>query len=527
MAGKTQGLGAKAAGTIYPLFVGSAIGVLLAAFKIIIATRLLGPALFGIYVFVVSYYTLIGSINDFGISSYFKKRVAELNYKKDGRGMQRTLSAGFALGAAVSLTLALVGIFFSGYAAAVFGSSVGATQNLLEIGSLVLFTTIMFAIVSNVLIGLGHGKDYSVSYLTYVAIDFSITVYALLNGYGVIGILIGTLVGGVAGIFIALFYINKSLSYMDFCPWYPKMPDIKEIFDFSYPLAAYNFFAGSMQNFSVIFLGFFVSGTVIGNYGTALKGLFVLSVFYGSVVTVLLPTFSEAAKRNLGKAYNEGVFNSSLVYAVFVTFPVLLYFAVFSKPLIYLFVGVAYSLAPLYLTLMALGTVLSILGFLSGSMLIARGYTRKILKYGALSSLLQLFSIIMLVKYLGFGVIGAIASIFFVGSLANSIFFVFAVSRILKMRINMGKLARMFSANLAFLLSMAAVTYLIGSFGVEIIAGAALLVILYPAIVMLFGAMNLDEVAYFKRSTESLAFAGPLIAMVCEYMTAVGKRVSY
>ena len=67
MAKSGSGLGAKAAGTIYPLFIGNALGVLLAAFKIVIATRLLGAALFGVYVFIVSYYTLIGSVTDFGI----------------------------------------------------------------------------------------------------------------------------------------------------------------------------------------------------------------------------------------------------------------------------------------------------------------------------------------------------------------------------------------------------------------------------------------------------------------------------
>ena len=65
-----------------------------------------------------------------------------------------------------------------------------------------------------------------------------------------------------------------------------------------------------MQNFSVIFLGFFVSEVVIGNYGTALKGLSVIMVFYASVVTVLLPTFSEAAKKSVKRAYSEGVFNA-------------------------------------------------------------------------------------------------------------------------------------------------------------------------------------------------------------------------
>ena len=528
MAGRGSGLGAKAAGTIYPLFIGNVIGVLLAAFKIIVATRLLGPALFGVYVFVVSYYTLIGSINDLGIASYFKKYVAELNYKKDGKGMQRVLSAGFASVALVGLLVAVLGILISGYVASVFGASIGATQGMLELGSMILFTTIMFGAIASVLIGLGRGTDFSIAYVIYMAVDFSVTVYALLSGYGVIGILMGTLIGSTVGIVISLFYINRYLSrYMDFCPWYPKLKDIKSALTFSYPLAIYNFFSLSMQNFSVIFLGFFVSEVVIGNYGTALKGLSVLMVFYASVVTVLLPTFSEAAKKSVKRAYSEGVFNASVLYSVFVTVPALLYFAVYSKSIISIFIGNSYSLAPSYLTLIAAGTILGLIGFFSSSMLIARGFTRKILKYGAVSSLLQFVSMLVLVYYFGYGVVGAIISIFFVGNLANSLLFTFAVVRMLKIRLNVGKLIRLAAADICILLLMLGILYATGSFAIEIIAGLVALVIAYPAFVMIAKAMDRNEVEYFRASTEKLIFLGSLIGIVCAYMTAVGERMGY
>lgn len=526
MAKSGSGLGAKAAGTIYPLFIGNALGVLLAAFKIIIATRLLGAALFGVYVFVVSYYTLIGSVTDFGISSYFKKYVAELDYKRDGKGMQRVLSAGFASVAFVSLLLALLGILLSGYVASVFGGTIGVTQLLLELGSLILLSTIMYGAVSGILIGLGRGTDFSIAYLAYMASDLAITAYTLLNGYGVVGILLGTLIGSVIGLIAALFYINRYLSrYTGFCPWYPRLPDVRKALGFSWPLAIYNFFTNSMQNFSVILLGFFVSETVIGNYGTALKGLAVLLVFYGSVVSVMLPTFSEAAKKSAKRAYSEGVFNASVLYSVFVTFPILLFFAVFSKSLIYILIGSGYTLAPFYLTLIAIGTVIGLIGSFSGSMLIARGFTKKILKYGALSSVLQFVSMLALVPY--FGVIGAVAGIFFVGSAANSILFTFAVSRMLKIRIDIAKLSRLSLANIGAVVLMLMVLLTTQSMAVEIIAGLAILIMAYPAFVVISGAMDNREIEYFKSSTSSLAFAGPVIGAVCDYMAAVGKMRGY
>jgi len=526
MAKSGSGLGAKAAGTIYPLFIGNALGVLLAAFKIIIATRLLGAALFGVYVFIVSYYTLIGSVTDFGISSYFKKYVAELNYKRDGKSMQKVLSAGFASVALVSLLLALLGILLSGYIASVFGGTIGVTQALLELGSLILFSTIMYGAVAGILIGLGRGTDFSIAYLAFMASDLTITAYTLLSGYGIVGILLGTLVGSIIGLIVALFYINRYLShYMDFCPWYPKMPDVKKALGFSYPLAIYNFFTNSMQNFSVILLGFFVSESVIGNYGTALKGLAVLIVFYGSVVSVMLPTFSEAAKKSVKRAYSEGVFNASVLYSVFVTFPVLLFFAVFSKSLIYILIGSSYTLAPFYLTLIAIGTIMGLIGFFSGSMLIARGFTKKILKYGALSSLLQFVSVLLLVPY--FGVVGAIVGIFFIGSIANSVFFTFAVSRMLKIRIGLAKLSRLSLANIGAAILMLVALIAARSMAVEIIAGLAVLVIAYPAFVVISRAMNSKEIEYFKSSTSSLAFAGPVIGAVCDYMAAIGEKIGY
>jgi O-antigen/teichoic acid export membrane protein len=438
--------------------------------------------------------------------------------------MQKVLSAGFASVALVSLLLALLGILLSGYVASVFGGTIGVTQNLLELGSLILFSTIMYGAVAGILIGLGRGRDFSVAYLAYMASDLAITSYTLLNGYGIVGILLGSLIGSVIGLVVALFYINRYLSqYMDFCPWYPKAPDVKRALGFSYPLAIYNFFTNSMQNFSIILLGFFVSETVIGNYGTALKGLSVLLVFYGSVVSVMLPTFSEAAKKSVKRAYSEGVFNASVLYSVFVTFPILLFFAIFSKSLIYILIGSSYTLAPYYLTLIAIGTVTGLVGFFSGSMLIARGFTKKILKYGGLSSLLQFVSMLLLVPY--FGVIGAIVGIFFIGSVANSIFFTFAVSRMLKIRVNLAKLSRLSLANIGAALLMVIALFAAQSMAIEIIAGLAILIIAYPAFVVISRAMDSKEIEYFRSSTSSLAVAGPIIGAVCDYMAAVDERV--
>ena len=515
------GLGAKAAHTIYPLFVGNALGVIIAGFKIIIATRLLGPALFGMYVFIVSYYSLIGSVNDLGISSYFKKYAAELDYKKDGEGMQRMLSAGFFVVTGVSLLLAVIGIALSGFVASGSFNSVGATQQLLELGSVVLFTTIMFGALSSILIGLGEGRRYSLAYLTFMASDFIITVYSLLAGYGAFGILIGTLVGSVLGIILSLFYVRKHLnSYMSFCPWRFEAFNIKRVLGFAWPLAISNFLTNSMSNFSVIFIGFFVSGIGIGNYGTALKGLIVLSVFYSSVVTVLLPTFSEAAKKNRGKEYNEGVFNASVLYSVFVTFPILLYFAVFSKSLIYFFIGSSYALAPAYLTLIAIGTIIGLVGSFSSTLLTARGLTYKMLKYGAVSSLLQFVAMLSLVPY--FGVIGAIAGIFFIGSVANTLLFSSAVRKIIGIRLQKLKLLRLVAANMALLGLMLIPRFAFGSVVMEALVGGAILVIVYPALVAVSGAINKKELDYFRNSTAKLFVAGRFIGWIVRYMEIVG-----
>ncbi len=520
MARMSFALGEKAAGTVYPLIVGNAAGVIIAALKIIIATRLLGPALFGSYVFIVGYYMLIGSVNDFGVSSYFKKRAAELDYKKDGVGMQRMLSAGFLFVTVVGLLLAVLGVVLSGWVSGSFGNAVGATQPLLEIGSLVLFATIMFGALSSVLIGLGEGKSYSIAYLTYMAVDFIVTVYLLVAGYGVFGVLMGTLAGCVIGLVVAMFYTGRHLSkYMDFCPWNPEKEGVRRVFRFASPLAVNNFLANSLSSFSVLLLGVFVSSVVLGNYGTALRGLFVLGVFYASVVNVMLPTFSEAAQKNRDREHGESVYNASVMYSVFLMFPILLYFAVFSKPLIFIFIGSSYSVAPVYLSFIAIGTLLGLIGMFASALLTARGMTVKLLKYGAASAALQFVSMLAFVPVIG--VFGAIASIFFIGSIANTMLFSYAVRKILGIALQKTKLAKLCVASAAAVVVMLVPLLLLHSLAEEAAAGLILLIVAYPAFTALLHVMGKAELRYLQEVTKNLMIIGPLIGGVCRYMSFI------
>ena len=95
----------------------------------------------------------------------------------------------------------------------------------------------------------------------------------------------------------------------------------------------------------------------------------------------------------------------------------------------------------------------------------------------------------------------------------------------LKIRINVAKLARLSLANIVAALLMVIALFATQSMAIEMIAGLAILIIAYPAFVVISRAMDSKEIEYFKSSTSSLAFAGPVIGAVCDYMAAVGERV--
>jgi O-antigen/teichoic acid export membrane protein len=195
------------------------------------------------------------------------------------------------------------------------------------------------------------------------------------------------------------------------------------------------------------------------------------------------------------------------------TIPLITYIGVYATPLIYLFISQDFSSAPMYLMLIALGTVINLAGTYVTNLFVSKGKTRQLLSYSVIATVAQIIALVILVP--AWGAIGAIIAIFFVGSIANSYLFLKGAERILKVKTYGGKLARAFASNAVLALVMEA-GLIMGNFLAQLVYGAVVMLLAYPPLLVVFGIIERRDLETLEVSVErvpALKFAiGPALS---------------
>jgi O-antigen/teichoic acid export membrane protein len=208
------------------------------------------------------------------------------------------------------------------------------------------------------------------------------------------------------------------------------------------------------------------------------------------------------------------VYNKTLAYSVIVTTPIIAYIGVFSAPLVYLFISHSFGSAPLYLTLMAFGTMIGLAGIYAMNLFVARGRTSKLLTYGVLYFLAQLIALVVLVPF--FGVIGAIVALFFVDGIVCSYIFLRGIRTSLGIRTDYDRLLRAFGSNL-LLIAAFALGLLSSSFVVELIYGLVALLVAYPFFLVILRAVKKEDVQIMREAVEKLPSIRPMLDPLLSY----------
>jgi O-antigen/teichoic acid export membrane protein len=515
MKDKKESLGSRSARTFSVLGIGRVIGLLLGIATIIIVARMLGPDGYGMYTLAFAFFSLIGATNNFGFGVYLTKHLAEYEEKKDRKMFARSISAGYLSMIAMAVLLTLLGMSLSGLIASMLSDS-GISVFSLMLSSLIIFFFMLYGTSDYALIGLGMNTAAIILENAENVILLVASVVLIELGYGVDGAIAGLLISyifaGVAGTYF-VFRETRKRTGLGF--GFPVFHDIKHAFVFSVPVAVNNFLSNVSVNVATLFLGFFVSASAIGNFGIANRARNVLSVFYMTTAVTLLPTLTIAASRdgkNSGKF--EKVYNKALLYSMLATIPLIIYIGVYATPLIYLFISQDFSSAPMYLMLIALGTVINLAGTYVTNLFVSKGKTRQLLSYSVIATAAQIIALVALVP--AWGAIGAIIAIFFVGSIANSYLFLKGAEKILKIRTYGGKLARAFASNAVLALVMAA-GLVVGNFVVQLAYGVMVMLLMYPLLLVVFGIIEKRDLETLELSVERVPALRSAISPVLSY----------
>ena len=503
-------IGMRAAGILYPLFVGQGFSVVLTALTFIIVARILGPSSYGIYTFAFGFSALVNGFLAFGIGAYFSSTLSKLAYKNDGEGILRSLFGGYAIAGTVGIILTLLGISISGYVAGTFGH-VGISQVILIVVSGTILSSMMNGAAFGALIGFSRSGLASILTVTVDTIQLLLSIVLTIK-FGVIGAVSAMLIGYIFGALFGVYLIYVAMSrYCKFRIIIPTKAELRGIFSFVWPIATTNLLNTGMQNFSVLFLGLYVTTAALGNYGAALKGLALLAMIHSAFGSGLLPVFSTVKSMASEQELNR-IYNMIIHFALLPMLPFVIFIGVMAGPGLNLLVGQNFTSAPLYLTLIALGTAIGLFGIYISNLLISGGYTKSVMRINFISAFFQLALMLVLVP--SEKIIGAIVIIFFVGNTIEAVLFERYTKKLYGIRFELKKLARLYLSNIVFGIVMAGLLVLSMAFlnlgfatmnyMAYIAIGLLEAVVIYPPILILFGAVNEGDIISMRHAASGL-----------------------
>ena len=508
MYAEQESIGRRATRTLLAVVLGRFAGLIILAVTFILVARLLAPSNYGVYTVAIGYAALIAAVAQFGVASYFDKNVAALSYKKDKKGLGRVISNGYAVVVPISLALMLLGIALSGLIASTYLKNSGVESFTLILVSIDIFFSTLWNTSFSALIGFGRGRQASVSLILLLLLQLILGVGLIYAGFGVNGAISGLLIGDMLGFLLTTYYTMRAYaSFGGGALALPSIEGIKETLSFSVPLAINNLMGSGVANFATLFLSTFVSAYVLGNYGTAIKGLGMMNFVYGNLAMVLIQAFSTIIYTAKKKAAVNNAYNTAIVYSLLINLPIVVFVGIFSGPLVGLFLTSSYSTAAGYISLIALGTTIAIINSFTLSFFTAAGKVGEVFKISAAAALVQLASLVILVPYLG--AIGAILSLYIIGSIVPLLLYIHRLGKVFSVRLQYPKIYRIFAGNtlLALLLS----PILLMHFNLaEIVLGIVAVILIYPPILVLFGCID-DKIL---KELISLARALPVLDRV-------------
>ena len=504
MAKSKESLGRRGARTFSVLTVGRTVSLLIGVLSIIIIARLLGPDGYGVFTIAFAFFSLVSAASNFGFGQYLIKHISESEDRRDKQGFARALSAGLASVVIIGFLLSILGIAISGTVASILNIQ-GVNATILVVAASTVFFAMMYGSTDYALIGAGKNVAAVLVETLENIILLVVGVALVLLGYGatgaMAGILVSYMVAGALGSLLIFRFAHRSMRVKITLP---TTADMKGAAKFALPIGGNNFLNNSMPSLTTLVLGFFVSAYQLGNFGIAMRARTILSTFYITAAVTLIPALTIAIARERPGRKNgklELVYNKSMEYSVLASVPIIAYLGVYSTPLVYLLVSQSFGLAPLYLSLIALGTIIGVVGVYATSIFIAKGRTSKLIRYTGICTAVQLASLALLVPR--FGVIGAIVSLFFVEGIVCDFLFLRGARTVLGLRTDYRGLLRAFVSNAALAVAFALGLYLSG-FALQLAYGILIVLFAYPFFLVLFRSMGREDIAILRNATEKL-----------------------
>jgi O-antigen/teichoic acid export membrane protein len=401
----------------FHLLWGLVISTVISSVATIFIARLLGSDLYGLYGIVLIAPTLIGVFRDWGMNSAMVRYIAQ--FRSEGRftEVRSIIVSGIIFEVAFGIALSALSFGFSGYlATSVFNRP--EIASLIQVASISILAGGLVNAASAAFIGIEKMELNSLILVLQSIIKTAIMMVLVVLGFGFSGAVLGYTVAIVIAGLVGVALVWTQYRHL------PKLgvvnleirAYIKTMLSYGAPLSISTIISGfQLQFYSFLLPIFYVTdNTAIGNYGIASTFVVLIAFFATPIATMLFPAFSKLDPKKDKKTLLS-VFQFSVKYASLLVVPVAMLVMCLAEPAVSTLFGETYSLAPLFLVLLAITYVFPVFGSLSVTNFISsQGKTTFILYLTLLSAAIGLpmgYILILQMGVLGLIIASTVAGI--------------------------------------------------------------------------------------------------------------------
>ena len=506
-------IGAHTAKVATSVLLGKVIVFVLAGISFIVVARLLGPSTYGIYILAMAIVGIFGSVGDLGIGTSFNKFIPEYLGRKEHNEIRGLLINGYALLVLFGGTLTLVTFLLSGvFAAYVFHNL--ADTGLIEMASFLIIMSILYTDSYDALIGFGTGKGIAITAAVEASFQSGVSIALALLGFGAAAPILGLAAGYGFGILVAVLLIDRFVSKSK----EPRlsMKNSRKLLLFSLPIGISNILNTVVSNISLVVLGLIVTSVVVGNFGVASKVGSLIDLTTGSISVSLIVMYSTALSLNKSREEISKFYNYSIYLAFVLVAPLLFFLGVLATPFSYTAFGGVYRLAPVYISIMAFGTLLGLFQTYSYNLMISAKKVGKVLKYSAVTVAVQFALLPPLI--LAFKGVGLAVLLFVVAPIVGNVLYANGIVKVLRVRIVLGKVFRVLLANTISFVIVGVAALLLGSRFIPLLILSALIVLVtYPPMLSVVGALEKRDVDVIRKTTGGVPVIGAVVDRLVGY----------
>ena len=513
-------IGAKTAGVASLMSFGRFVALFISGIAFIIVARILGPSVYGIYTLALAYTGFFTSgLADLGISITFSKFIGQYSGSGNKLEIEKVLSNGYTIAIISGIIFTIVALLLSNVIATYELKNASLTY-VVQIVSFAIILGMLFNISYNALVGFGRGRYIVISIIVQSLSQAIASIALAILGYGALAPIIGLLIGYVGAIIFAfaIFNIKFNINFK-----MPSLKYMKRLVTFSYPIAVYNSFRGIVSNLSPIVLGLFVAIAIVGNFGVALRTSAIISNITDALGLAVLPMFAyTASRRNIDKSIGK-FYNYALYLTYVLVTPALLYIAILSKQFSYTLFSAKYALAPTFISIISIGTLLWILATFTIMLLIGTNKVKALLKYSLIVEAIEVVLLFIVVPL--FGGVGLSILLYIITPVLMIIFMTRAAKRLVNVKLDVKKLGLVFLSGLisaAFLIPL--LISLKGNYIAILLAGAIEQMILYPIILAFSGAASRKDLKVLKDVTKKIPILNTIMNILTDYTWYFAKN---